>query len=259
MATSKFTTAHCIYRIVCSLTGKVYIGQTSNIKNRRNKHFARLKRGIHENQKLQRAYNKYGAQYFYLETIEHDVPFMLINSREKYWIEKFNSFQNGYNLTRGGYDKGSIGKQCIWNGVQYASIADAARANNVKISTMHHRISHGKTSDKDISIIIRPCIWNGVSYKSISQCAIANNIDGNVMERRINKGYVCDADVPAREKKTTWNDVTYISISACARAINVTSQKLRRWLELGYRCDHDIPPKSRKLSKPINTLRGVFI
>ena len=46
------------------VNGDQYIGQTVNLRIRKNRHFALLKRGCHDNIHLQRAYNKYDPACF---------------------------------------------------------------------------------------------------------------------------------------------------------------------------------------------------
>ena len=55
-----------------------------------------------EKRPLYSAMNKYGVENFTVETIEEtDNP----EEREKYWIEYYGSFKNGYNATMGGDGK----------------------------------------------------------------------------------------------------------------------------------------------------------
>ena len=49
-----------IYHIINKETGKRYIGQTLDIKTRKEKHYAALRNNYHHSHKLQRAFNKYG-------------------------------------------------------------------------------------------------------------------------------------------------------------------------------------------------------
>jgi group I intron endonuclease len=51
-----------IYKIINKLNGKIYIGSTINFRLRKNLHFSRLERNVHENKHIQNAYNKYGKE-----------------------------------------------------------------------------------------------------------------------------------------------------------------------------------------------------
>lgn len=90
-----------IYKITNDINGHVYIGQTSySVQQRFQEHYRDVKRDTSKLRPLQRAIQKYGIEHFHIEIIEEtDYP----NEREIYWIEKFNSYENGnYNATRGG-------------------------------------------------------------------------------------------------------------------------------------------------------------
>lgn len=93
-----------IYLMRNKVSGLIYIGQSFNIYRRVNAHFAELKRGAHNNIHLQRAYNKYGREVFEVEVLELcENNIDKLNGREIFYIEKYDSFRNGYNQTPGGY------------------------------------------------------------------------------------------------------------------------------------------------------------
>ena len=58
-----------VYQITNKITGDFYIGSSSNIQARRRKHRWELRNGVHGNEHLQRAWNKYGEDAFVFETI----------------------------------------------------------------------------------------------------------------------------------------------------------------------------------------------
>ena len=58
-----------IYKIVCN-NAKFYIGSSKNIQQRFYKHRRELRKGVHKNEHLQYAYNKYGEECFTFEVIE---------------------------------------------------------------------------------------------------------------------------------------------------------------------------------------------
>ena len=94
-----------IYEIRNVVNDKVYIGQSKDIMSRWRDHIARLKNHKHDNQYLQNAWNKYGAEVFsfsILETCEPD--FDKLNELEIKWIERKNALDDkyGYNIASGG-------------------------------------------------------------------------------------------------------------------------------------------------------------
>lgn len=92
-----------IYKIENLINHKVYIGQTiMNVKDRWYRHCEI--NGVSESEKampIKRAILKYGKENFSFKVIE-EVPKDSLDDREKYWIDKFDSYRNGYNATIGG-------------------------------------------------------------------------------------------------------------------------------------------------------------
>jgi group I intron endonuclease len=64
-----------IYKIVNTVNGKAYVGQSQNIKKRITEHFRLLRANKHSNPRLQNAFNKYGEEAFqaFAEVICEDV------------------------------------------------------------------------------------------------------------------------------------------------------------------------------------------
>lgn len=93
-----------IYKITNNVNGKVYIGQTiQTIKERFYQHCATKCSDSVLNMAIHKAIKKYGKSNFTIEVIE-EVDKDSLNDREKFWIEYYNSYNNGYNSTRGGQD-----------------------------------------------------------------------------------------------------------------------------------------------------------
>lgn len=88
-----------IYKITNLINNKVYIGQSIDIKQRWYNH-------LHHHQHLKdlplyRAFKKYGITNFTFNIIE-ECNVQDLDEREKYWIQYYNSYNNGYNMTTGG-------------------------------------------------------------------------------------------------------------------------------------------------------------
>lgn len=86
-----------IYKIENSLNNQVYIGSSTDIEKRIKQHKYRLRKDVHENQYLQRAWNKYGEENFvFLEIME--LPFNSLIEREQYWIDYYRKYGKVFNL-----------------------------------------------------------------------------------------------------------------------------------------------------------------
>lgn len=87
-----------IYKITNLINNKSYIGKSDiDILSRLNDH----KKGIKSNKHLQNSINKYGMSNFTFEILEQCSKEDCSN-RERYWIEYYDSYNNGYNQTTGG-------------------------------------------------------------------------------------------------------------------------------------------------------------
>lgn len=75
-----------------------YIGCSISVKNRVSNHLSDLNKNVHTNYKLQSRYNKWGIPNIeVLELCDSKVLF----DKEVSYIEEFDSFNNGLNLTKG--------------------------------------------------------------------------------------------------------------------------------------------------------------
>lgn len=63
-----------LYRIVCTATGRTYIGSSVRIPFRLQQHQSALRLGKHDNPKLQRAWSKYGPDAFVFEPFVCALP-----------------------------------------------------------------------------------------------------------------------------------------------------------------------------------------
>ena len=95
---SKSSGVYCITNLI---NNKQYIGQTYNLKYRWRTHRNSLKANRHHNKHLQYAWNKYGEDSFKFDILEY-CSVDLLDKREIYWIEFYNTIQKGYNLAEGG-------------------------------------------------------------------------------------------------------------------------------------------------------------
>jgi group I intron endonuclease len=92
----------CIYKITNLINNKVYIGQTIQpLKDRWYRHCGKTGSKNELEMPIKRAILKYGKHNFSIEKLE-ECEQCLLDSREIYYIEQYDSYNKGYNATKGG-------------------------------------------------------------------------------------------------------------------------------------------------------------
>lgn len=124
-----------IYKIKNLITNMCYIGQSINCDKRwNNAHKPLLMERAHYNKHLQRAWNKYGKDNFTFEIIflcnRQD-----LNDSERYFIDSFDSFNNGYNLRPGGDSSFMVSEET--RGKISKNHADVSGKNNPMYGRTH--------------------------------------------------------------------------------------------------------------------------
>lgn len=126
-----------IYQIQNDINGKLYIGKTEfSIEKRFKEHCKDAFRDRNEKRPLYAAMRKYGIEHFHISLIEEtDNP----EEREKFWIEYFGTFKNGYNATMGGDGKKYIDYDlvvAIYH--QILNQNEVARRLNISSTSVNH-------------------------------------------------------------------------------------------------------------------------
>lgn len=89
-----------VYKIENIVNGKVYIGQSRNLKERYKSHLSSLRYKRHGNNHLQSAFNKYGENSFIYLVME-ECEFDKIDEREIFWMGQYDA-NKMYNKKSGG-------------------------------------------------------------------------------------------------------------------------------------------------------------
>lgn len=104
-----------IYKYTNVINGKIYIGQSTNIQKRYSQHLYDATKRPERGTGVDRAIAKYGIENFKFEIIE-ECSVEKLNERERYWINFYDSYHNGYNCSLGGNSlKGSEHPRSILN------------------------------------------------------------------------------------------------------------------------------------------------
>lgn len=162
-----------IYKITNDLNQKIYIGKTYNsIEQRWKEHLRDYNKERCENRPLYNAMHKYGIEHFHIELVEET---SFPEERERYWIEQYRSFKNGYNATLGGDGKPYIDYDLVvaaYNLLQNQK--QVAEQLNINEKTVHKILQ-----EKNIEIV-----KNIPNSKKIAQY----DLDGNLIEIFISAG-----------------------------------------------------------------------
>lgn len=170
-----------IYKIENLINGKVYIGQSSDIKTRWSDHKRTAKDSSRNgyNYPLYRAIRKYGFENFKFEIIEECLEEEL-NDKEKYYIQLYRSCinfedSNGYNQTLGGDNcnrginlseetkqkiskankgrllgsKNPASKQVICEDKVFGCAKECAEYYNINAQTMRNWLNHSNDMPKE--------------------------------------------------------------------------------------------------------------
>lgn len=88
-----------IYEIKNKINNKVYIGSSNDIERRFNEHKMNLNNKKHHSYKLQKDWDEFGEGAFIFNIIELVDEENLLKDREQYYIDYFDSCNNGYNVS----------------------------------------------------------------------------------------------------------------------------------------------------------------
>lgn len=89
-----------IYQIYNKVNDKRYIGQAVDISKRLKNHIHELRNNKHINVFLQKDFNEYGEESLVFEPLKI-IDEEFLNVMEKYFIDKYNTTNNGYNISSG--------------------------------------------------------------------------------------------------------------------------------------------------------------
>lgn len=147
-----------VYSIINKSTAKMYVGSSFDIYGRWVQHMNELEKGEHHSAKLQNSYNKHGKEVFVfniIEIVDTDDRNVLFG-REQYYIDKYDSFANGYNMSNN-----------AWTPVSYTTIEDLEENKRILSKQQFEDVVYYLTNTQipvpEISSI------TGVSYRTIYQ------------------------------------------------------------------------------------------
>lgn len=141
-----------IYKIQNNINQKIYVGQSVNIETRWKQHICCSE--TESQYPIHRALRKYGIENFSFSVLE-ECKMSELNNKEIEWISKLNSYEEGYNCTRGGEGQLKINyKQILelWNnGLGAKEISKITNIKNNHLTFILHSFEISKEEIKERS------------------------------------------------------------------------------------------------------------
>ncbi len=129
-----------VYKITNSVTNKCYIGYTSHsVTERWNQHVRRSSK-YKTNVKFDNALRKYDMSNWTVEILEDGLSVKESKVKEQFYINLFDSYNNGYNSTLGGDGN---------NGIIMSEESNKKRSEALKSKPKNYVRMHGKTHSSD--------------------------------------------------------------------------------------------------------------
>jgi len=128
-----------IYKVTNTINGQVYIGATTqNLQERIRDHINKSNKDY--NHKFQKAILEYGKDNFIWEEIDSASCLNDLALKETHYIEKFDSFKNGYNSNRGGGFKKIIYQFNLTGELisTFQTLAEASKTNEISRDSISH-------------------------------------------------------------------------------------------------------------------------
>lgn len=234
-----------IYKITNRINGKIYIGQSRDIKTRWKSHqyIAFRSTGAGYNYPLYVDMRKYGLDAFDFEVLE-ECLIEDLNEKERYWIQYYDSFTRGYNQMEGGQYFPVAGKLSEQDVVEIRKLLakssfsqkEIGQKYGVSINTIS-AINLGKSQRIDgIDYPIRKDILN--CPKKEQHCIICNRVIDKkatyckscyqktlIMKIASNNKQVRPSREILKEKIRT------MSFCSIGREYSVTDNAIRKWCD----------------------------
>ncbi len=234
-----------IYKITNKVTKESYIGQSRNIEKRWQSHKTKAfnEKDHSYNTPLYRAFRKYGVNNFSFEIIEQ-CKVAELDKKEKYWIKKYDTFFNGYNLTLGGDGRGNeIKKQSVIGVIRDLENTDLKHQDiadkwNISIE-MVQGINTGRywRQDRDYPIQKRCQKKKQIEYickdcgakitKGSVRCVSCANKSRRTIQNKI-------------DRNTLKNLIRTTPFTTIAKQYNISDNAIRKW------CDSYNLPRTKK-------------
>ena len=192
MSSNKLCGIYCIENTV---NHKKYIGLSIDITRRWYEHKSDLKRNVHINPCLQKAWNKYGERSFRFYVIELCDDKYLID-KEKIYIDKYKTLthEHGYNITPGGECNVTNCRAviCLLDGEIYNSIQNAMDQLNISYPTItdwcrkrkkYMYLDEFNNLTNDEKMYWKEFNWDEVDHQRLSKAHSRENLSSDTLKK----------------------------------------------------------------------------
>lgn len=222
-----------IYVIKNKINNLVYVGQSVDIFTRWTAHKQSALNPQDSSHKTQihQAMAKLGIENFYIEILE-ECNYDKLTEREIYWIEKFNSYHNGYNMTLGGEsNKGETNGRALLTQAMVEDIR-LAYANHIPFREVYEKYKN------TISKRGLQKVWHGENWRFIMMEVYTDenrqwhatyakaNIQGNKQLGYNNQQRACSQEEIQRMRELRETGLSYKKI---AQIVNRSMSVVRKY------------------------------
>ena len=190
-----------IYKITNVVNGKIYIGKTSSsLEERFKMHLYDSRRKDIKHRPLYLAMQKYGEDKFIPEVVETVDNIDDLDSRERYWIAKLDTYNHGYNATLGGDGTIHIDRQEVirlheegYNNTQIAKELGASRSHISRVvKSLGLSSTFNPTTKEKVILSKDNTVVEFNSYIEAARFCIANKICRSNNEKSIARQIAID-------------------------------------------------------------------
>ena len=208
-----------IYIIKNKINNKVYIGQSVDIMCRWYAHKNSAKDKSQDSYtKIHTVMNELGIDNFYIEILE-ECEYSKLDEREIYWIDFFNSYKNGYNMTLGGdSNRGESNGRHLLTEEQVIEIR-LAYGNKIPFREVYNKYK-GIISKRGLQKVWHFETWKYIlpevytEENRIWHATMAKaNIDGNKKLGKNNKERACNEEEILKMRELREKGLSYKKIS----------------------------------------------
>lgn len=149
-----------IYKITNKINGHSYIGLSTKVEERWKYHLSPYNQERESHKTLYQAFAKYGVENFDFEILE-ECKIEELGAKEKYYIDKFDTYHNGYNMTAGGED--NVGQSHPGHKLNQRDVEDIRiRYNNLERRKEVYNLYKDRIGESGFGKI-----WKGESWQHI--------------------------------------------------------------------------------------------